>query len=78
LMFKGLISAEKLLEKAKAQGAFGISTIGYGIANWYYFNGQKEKAKALLEEIVALDFWASFGYIAAEADLHRMAQEKKS
>lgn len=76
LMFKGLTTVEKLLEKARTQGAFGLSTIGYGIANWYYFNDQKEKAKALLEEIVVLDFWASFGYIAAEADLHRMAQEK--
>jgi tetratricopeptide (TPR) repeat protein len=75
LMFKGLVSAEELLEKAKAQGAFGLSTIGYGIANWYNFNGEKEKSKALLEEIVALDFWASFGYIAAEADLQRMSQD---
>jgi len=78
LMFKGEITVEKLLEKARSQGAFGLSTIGYGIANWYYFNDEKVKAKALLEEIVELDFWASFGYIAAEADLYRMAQEKKS
>ena len=43
----------------------------YGLGNWYFYNGDKEKAKAIYKKIVAGDTWASFGRIAAEADLVR-------
>ena len=63
---------EELMEKARGQGALGLVTTGYGVANWYSYNGLKEKAAEILREILSLDGWAGFGYIAAEADLKRM------
>ena len=52
--------------------SLGNAAIGYAIGNWYFYSGEKEKAKTIFEDIVALDNWATFGYIAAEADLKRM------
>ena len=77
LMYKGKITPEELLGKARKQGALGLSTIGYGVANWYYYNEQKNQAKQILEEILKLENWASFGYIAAEVDHKRISDAEK-
>jgi tetratricopeptide (TPR) repeat protein len=72
LMYKGQTNVDVLLEKAREQGALGLVTIGYGVANWYNYNGDLEKAKEILREILDTGSWAGFGYIAAEADLKRL------
>jgi tetratricopeptide (TPR) repeat protein len=72
LMYKGQTNVEALMEKAREQGTLGLVTIGYGVANWYNYNGERGKAKAILEEILDTGSWAGFGYIAAEADLKRL------
>jgi tetratricopeptide (TPR) repeat protein len=72
LMYKGEIDPETLLQEARKEGALGLVTTGYGVANWYYVNGETKKAESTLNEINSLDGWAGFGYIAAEADLKRM------
>ena len=72
LMYKGDTNPEVLLEKARSQGALGLVTTGYGVANWYIYNGFKEKAINILREILSLEGWAGFGYIAAESELKRM------
>ena len=41
----------------------------YGAANWHYCDGQTEKADEMLRGMLESPAWASFGYIAAEADL---------
>lgn len=43
----------------------------YGLAAHALIQGRRDEARTLLEAIVARDDWASFGYIAAEADLAR-------
>ena len=50
-------------------GAPSSDALKYGLASWYLYNHQKEKAKTLLVEIVNTNAWSSFGYIAAERDL---------
>ncbi len=45
------------------------AAVAYGIANYYYYNGDREKSDALLNSILQGSSWASFGYIAAEADM---------
>lgn len=71
LMYKGLESPDSLLDPATADGT-DLATQGYGVANYYLVTGQPDKAKAVLERIVAGTAWNAFGYIAAEADLSRM------
>lgn len=49
------------------------AALGYGIGDFYLYNGRVEEARAVYEGILsARDQWASFGYIAAEADLARL------
>jgi tetratricopeptide (TPR) repeat protein len=46
-----------------------LDAVNYGIARWHNCRGDVEKANLMLEEILTHPDWASFGYIAAEADL---------
>jgi tetratricopeptide (TPR) repeat protein len=70
LLYKGLKKPEELLG-ADSTTHHDTATHGYGIGNWQYYNGRTEEAKAVLEKVVSTAFWPAFGYIAAEADLHR-------
>ena len=56
-------------------GASQVSQVGYGVANWYLVNGERERALELMREIVAGPSWAAFGRIASEADLARLESE---
>ena len=71
LMYKGLEKPETLLDPANADD-LTIATQGYGVANWYFVNGNLARAKEIMEQVVAGRSWSAFGYIAAEADLLRM------
>lgn len=44
-------------------------SLAYGLANWLLYNGDTLRAVAAFERILKSNQWASFGYIAAEADL---------
>jgi hypothetical protein len=71
-VYKGLLKPESLLnETLKLQDSAGSHSVLYGLANWYFHNGQRDKAFELWQRITASDQWTSFGYIAAEADLKR-------
>lgn len=48
------------------------ASLGYGIGNYYLYNGDRDKAAAIFGKIVDGNQWASFGYIAAEAELARL------
>ena len=74
LMYKGEYSQEEMMTKARFEGELGNVAIAYAIANWNYYNNKKDEAKSLLEEIILMENWATFGYIAAEADLKRMKE----
>jgi tetratricopeptide (TPR) repeat protein len=51
--------------------AAGGDSARYGIANWHFYNGRRDEAKAGFEEMIDKSGWASFGRIAAESDLAR-------
>lgn len=52
-------------------GTLGSASLGYGVGNWYWYNGNKVKAMEVFAQITDGDQWASFGYIAAQADAQR-------
>ncbi|MHA1203168.1 MAG: hypothetical protein ACTSQ4_11705 [Candidatus Heimdallarchaeaceae archaeon] len=76
LMYKGEITPEELLAIAKEEGELANAAIGYAVGNWFYYNGEMERATKILEQVVSLDNWATFGYIAAEADLKRIERKR--
>jgi hypothetical protein len=67
----GAVTGEPMpeLDPVTMEGA----ALGYGEGNFFLYNGQLDEARAVYEGMMAVrDQWASFGYIAAEADLARM------
>jgi hypothetical protein len=69
LMYKGEITPDSLLNPNAE--ALQFVTQGYGVANWYLANGDTARANAILDKVLQSDYWAGFGYIAAEADVAR-------
>lgn len=47
-------------------------SLAYGVANWLLYSGDTTRATQAFERILNSAQWASFGYIAAEADLARL------
>lgn len=74
---RGEIKAEALLSEIQGSAnTLGSASLGYGIGNYYLYNGDKEKAMTTFRQIVAGDQWASFGYIAAETELARQKHDR--
>jgi hypothetical protein len=73
-MYKSLLPADSVLNPNPNRDDYDLSlaTQGYGVANWYYLNNNKAKAKQILEKILQGKSTNSFGYIAAETDLKRL------
>jgi Tetratricopeptide repeat len=65
--YKGLIPLDSLALGGPDNP--GSDALKYGVANWYFYNGEKEQAKSAFEQIVDGKAWTSFGYLAAESDL---------
>jgi len=79
LMYQGKVAPESLLEEAsQSKGALSFTTIGYGVGNWYLYNRRRADAIRLFDRVVSSQQWTSFGYIAAEAELVRMASRNSN
>ncbi|MBX2821164.1 MAG: tetratricopeptide repeat protein [Rhodothermaceae bacterium] len=71
-LYKGEIPPDSLLMPTQSESyALDLATQGYGVGNWYLYNGEEDEAKKIFEQVVAGEYWAAFGYIAAEAELVR-------
>ena len=67
LFYKGLLSEKELSPNGISSSA--SDAVAYGLANWYFVEGQHENALDQMAEIVRGENWSSFGYIAAESHL---------
>ncbi|HLF20439.1 MAG TPA: hypothetical protein VI704_06590, partial [Bacteroidota bacterium] len=76
LMYRGEVPTDSLLNSKDASD-LDIATQGYGVGNWYFYNGQKEKAKEIFQRVLDGTYWAAFGYIAAEVDMKRMEDDNE-
>lgn len=72
LMYKGELPVEELFKTDNDDVALSLATQGYGVANWYLYNGDTVRAKEILKMVLSGTSWAAFGYIAAEADMARL------
>ena len=72
LMYKGEIPPDSLLSVEDDEDrTLTLATQGYGVGNWYLYNGNAERAVQIFEDVLEGEYWAAFGYIAAEAELAR-------
>ncbi len=73
LLYKGELQPGELIRNLGADGNLQDITTAYGVGNWYLYNGRRAEAEAIFRRITsAQSQWASFGYLAAEAELARM------
>ncbi len=72
-MYQGKMVPELLLEvgPGDTDPDLTIATQGYGVGNWYLYNGDSAKAKEVFEKVVSGKHFASFGFIASEVELAR-------
>ncbi|MGH7461394.1 MAG: tetratricopeptide repeat protein [Longimicrobiales bacterium] len=68
LMYKGLVKPDDVLAFDNPDPV-QIATYGYGVANWYLYSGQPDKARELFRRILEGKSWSAFGFIAAESEL---------
>ena len=68
-LYQGKTTPEELAKQISS----GLSkeTISYGLGNWFFYNGKRDKAENIFRQIILGNQWASFGHIAAEAELSR-------
>jgi tetratricopeptide (TPR) repeat protein len=52
------------------------ASFAYGVANWVLYNGDTTRAVRAYEQLRSGGSWASFGYIAAEADLALLRKKR--
>ena len=71
-LYKGKLKpADVEKEINQPSASLSNATIGYGLGNWFLYNGQHARARELFQQITAGNQWASFAYIAAESELER-------
>lgn len=71
-LYKGKLKpADVEKEINQPSASLSNATIGYGLGNWFLYNGQQARARKLFQQITAGNQWASFAYIAAESELER-------
>ena len=71
LMYKGIEKPETLLDPENADD-LTIATQGYGVGNYFYVSGDRNRARQIFAKVTSGRQWNAFGFIAAEADLRRM------
>lgn len=70
-LYQGKLKAEDLL--TNDANSLSNASLGYGLGNWFLYNGEKEKAAKIFKQITSGNQWASFGFIAAEVE-QKMSQ----
>ena len=77
LMYMGSLKPADLLDAADAS-PLDWATQGYGVGNWYLYNGDTEKAVQIFQRVIQGDYWPAFGFIAAEVELARLRDSASS
>ncbi len=69
---RGEAKPEALLSEIRGDAdTLKSASLGYGIGNYFLYNGDRKKATTIFRKIIAGNQWASFGYIATAAELKR-------
>ena len=71
LMYKGLYEPNDLIrtDSLTEDTEMTLITQGYGVGNWYLYNGRMGEAKYTFSNVIQRKNWAAFGFIAAEAEI---------
>ena len=67
-LYTGQITPEELSLRI-SDNPLLLATVGYGLGNWYLYNGRPEEARAAFDGVLATGARHAFAYIAVEAEL---------
>ena len=71
-LYQGKTTAEELSKEISgASNGLSKASIGYGLGNWFLYHNRRDEAEKIFRQIIIGNQWASFGHIAAEAELSR-------
>ncbi|HRG80231.1 MAG TPA: hypothetical protein PL167_11495 [Cyclobacteriaceae bacterium] len=75
-MYKGKLPVDSVLNVSSTNEDvdLALATQGYGVGNWYLYNGDTTSALETFQRVVAGKYFSAFGFIASEADLARLRE----
>lgn len=70
MLYKGVMAPEDILDihKPAEEWTGADMTTGYGVGNWYLFNGDAETAEMIHMKVLQSPFWNAWAYVAADKD----------
>jgi tetratricopeptide (TPR) repeat protein len=74
MMYKGEMTPEELLERARAEGPARLPTRGQAVANYYMAKGMTERAVEVYREVLGTGVWTAGVYALSEAELLRLGE----
>lgn len=71
MLYKGVITPEELVDVNLPSDKLSVQDITkmYGLANWYAYKGDHDKANSLYRKILESSEWAGFAYAASEIEV---------
>lgn len=66
-LYQGKLKPEDLM--TNDANSLSNASAGYGVGNWFLYNNKKDEAMKVFRQITSGNQWASFGFIAAEAEI---------
>lgn len=71
-LYQGKLKPSDLLSDSnQTANTLSNATVGYGVGNWFLYNGRRADAENIFRQVIMGNQWASFGHIAAEVELTR-------
>lgn len=73
LVYKGLKTPDEFLDLGKPGEEWDGREItsGYGMANWYKWNGDAAKAQLIYDNILKTPYWSSWAYVVTDREQSR-------
>ena len=75
---RGEAKVDELITTRGDADTLGSASLGYGIGNYFLYNGEKGRAMTIFRKIIEGTQWSSFGFIASEVEVDKSSKEIKS
>jgi tetratricopeptide (TPR) repeat protein len=70
-LYRGEIRPDEVITPADTAD-IQVSTLSYGVGNWYLVRGDTTRARDWFERSIRFDGWPAFGFIMSEIELKRL------
>lgn len=72
-LYRGEIGPDQVITAADTSDV-ALATLRYGVGNWHLVQGDTAQARVWFRRAIASGGWPAFGFMAAEAELGRLAR----